>query len=167
MTQRSPRSVPITFWGGERGGQPLQWDRVEWQLDSALTYWFSTVSSDGVPQPRPVWGLWHDGRLMLTVGSTTAWGNLRGNQNVSVNLVDSSEVVILEGVASTTPPDDPAVVASFLERYNTKYRWDMPPEDMRGVIVVEPRKVMAWVATPLDDKGGGFPRAAGKWIWDD
>lgn len=161
-----PRRVPIKFWGGERPAPEIAWDRVVNVLETAPIYWLSTANADGRPQPRPVWGLWHDERLLLTVGSTTTWRNFRTRPDVSVNLPSGSEVVILEGTASVE--EDRAVLDGYIERYNPKYGWNFKDGDAGGVIAVQPTTLLTWIATPLDSSPGGetlFPRAASKWVW--
>lgn len=162
-----PRKAPIKFWGTERPAPEIAWDRVENALTVAYEYWLATTNAEGRPQPRPVWGMWHDDRLILSVGSSTIWRNFRANPKVSVNLPSAAEVIVLEGTASVEK--DPAVLDPFCERYNAKYSWNLTSGDPGGFITVQPTKVLAWIATPLDTSPGGeplFPRAASKWVWD-
>lgn len=162
-----PRRVPIKFWGSERAAPDIAWSRIENALAHAYIYWFTTTNAHGRPQPRPVWGLWHDGGLILTVGSSTAWRNFRANANVSVHLPSGSEVVVLEGTASVET--DRTRLEAFVERYNAKYTWNLTWDDPGGFLVIHPATLLAWIATPLDTSPGGetlFPRAASKWVWD-
>src|SRR5438128_2824960 len=121
-----PTRVPISFWGQAREAPPIAWDRVENALESSYTYWVSTVSPQGRPQSRVLWGLWHEDRLILSVGSTTVGRNLAANPNVSVNLPSGAEVIIVEGTAAIE--NDRWSLLRYLERYNPKYRWNFGDE---------------------------------------
>lgn len=49
----------------------------------------ATVDASGQPQVNPVWFLWEDGRLLLSVLSdTNKYRNLRGNPNVAMSVLD-------------------------------------------------------------------------------
>src|SRR5581483_5917548 len=121
-------------------------------LDNSYTYWLATVSEDGRPEARVVWGLWEDGRLVLTVGSSTINRNVRANPNVTVHLPSGSEVVIVEGTAAVETDRD--LLARYIERYNPKYGWNFEGADVGGAISVSPRSVLAWLSTPLDSRQG-------------
>jgi len=125
-----PKRVPIKFWGQDKPAPEIAWDRIENALAGAYTYWLSTVSAVGVPQPRPVWGMRFDGRMLLTVGSTTVWRNVERDPHASVHLESASEVVILEGTVARVEDDD--LLARFLTPYNAKYRVEPHARPARG-----------------------------------
>jgi hypothetical protein len=81
-----PRFVAETLalWGREQGDAPrLPWSWVVDRLQEAEDYWLVTAAPAG-PAPRPVWGLWLEERLVLSVGSSTHWRNLEGSDRVAV-----------------------------------------------------------------------------------
>jgi hypothetical protein len=149
------------MWGDEKDAPPIPWDDVERRLRDAITYWLVV---DGAVS-RPVWGIWHEDELWLSVGSTSLWNGLRSSPTVSIHLDDGHDVVIVEGTHREV--EDPAVKAPFVGPYNEKYRWDFTPEDTLGpVVVLAPRVVLAWKAgSHLDAKNDTFPLAASRFAF--
>ena len=89
--------APLRLWGEPTTDvPPLPWSWVLERLQSADDYWLVTAGGAG-PTARPVWGLWLEHRLMLSVGSTVIRRNLEASNRVSVHLGDAHEVVIVEG----------------------------------------------------------------------
>ena len=160
-----PRIVAETLalWGREQGDAPLlPWSWVVDRLQEAEDYWLVTTGPGG-PAPRPVWGLWLEERLVLSVGSSTHWRNLEGSDRVAVHLGDAHDVVIVEGTAHRET--DPKELARIVAPYNQKYDWNWEPGQPFGAILdVEPRVVLAWRAAATEDaQTSPFPLAAGKW----
>ena len=60
--------MPLSIYGSPTEVRPLDWAWVDEQLEAAGIYWVGTNGS-GAPHPRPVWGLWIDHRLHLSIGS--------------------------------------------------------------------------------------------------
>lgn len=174
--------TPITMWTSRKDDvPPIEWAWAEERLQRCEDYWVITVpgsaaAGGGPPAARPVWGVWlagpggptgsaGDGRLLLTLGSTTHWRNLETNSAVSVTTGDAHEVVIVEGEAATE--DDPTTLAAMVAAYNAKYGWDFPETgpDIGGVLAVTPRTVLAWIAGPTGEaKTNAFPLAASRWV---
>ena len=77
------------------------------------------------PAPRPVWGLWLEERLVLSVGSSTHWRNLEVSDRVAVHLGDAHDVVIVEGTAQRET--DATELARIVAPYNQKYDWNWEP----------------------------------------
>jgi hypothetical protein len=155
--------LPLTLWGKPNAEAPaLPWSSVVDHLQQTEDYWLVTTGPSG-PTPRPVWGLWIEDRLVLSVGSTSHWRNLRASADVAVHTGDAHEVVIVEGIAREET--DPVELARIVEPYNQKYDWNWEPGQPYGPIVtIEPRVVLAWRAAPNEDaKDEPFPLAAGKW----
>ena len=146
--------------------EPLEWPWVDERLTACEDYWLvSAPAGVGVPAPRPVWGVWLDGRLLLTVGSTWHWRNVQENPRVAVTTGDAHDVVIVEGDA--TAEEDPAALAAMVAAYNPKYDWHFPDTgpDIGGVITVVPTKVLAWITAPnAEAKTSPFPVKAARWI---
>jgi len=161
------------MFGDEKGDAPaLEWEWVDERLRACEDYWLVSAPSGGdvggtggTPAPRPVWGVWLDGRLLLTVGSPAHWRNVGENPRVAVTTGDAHDVVIVEGDATTE--EDPAALAAMVAAYNPKYGWDFPETgpDIGGVISVAPTKVLGWVTAPnAEAKTSPFPVKAARWV---
>jgi hypothetical protein len=161
-----PRIVaePLRLWGKEAETPALPWSWALDRLQQTEDYWLVTSGPAG-PVPRPVWGLWIEDRLVLSVGSSTHWRNLRASDRVAVHTGDAHDVVIVEGVARRQ--DDPAELGRIVEPYNQKYDWNWAPNQPYGPILeVRPDIVLAWRAAPTEDaQTAPFPLAAGKWTF--
>jgi Pyridoxamine 5'-phosphate oxidase len=150
--------MPLRFYGGETDAAPLEWGWVEQQLAEAGTYWVSTPSR-GHPHPRPVWGVWVDRRLLLSLGTPALRRAIAGDPRVTVHLDSGTDVVIVEGRGSSA--DDPAVVAQFLAAYDDKYDWTYDVDQYPPPTLVEPDEVLAWRSGGWAGRDGF--QQAGKW----
>ena len=100
--------------------------RATKRLKDEYVVWLTTVSSNGTPQPNPVWFYW-DGKTLLMYSQPSAHKvkNIARNPRVSVNFQanDAGEdIIVLTGTASllkNPPQHDP--------RYLQKYR-DLIPK---------------------------------------
>ena len=100
--------------------------RATKRLKDEYVVWLTTVSSNGTPQPNPVWFYW-DGETLLMYSQPSAHKvkNIARNPRVSVNFQanDAGEdIIVLTGTASllkNPPQHDP--------RYLQKYR-DLIPK---------------------------------------
>jgi hypothetical protein len=145
-------------------GAALPWDWARGRLESAADYWLTTVDRSARPSTRPVWGIWSERRLLLSVGSTTHWRNLDANPNVGVTLGDAGEVVILEGTAAVE--DDHDALRRFIDAYNPKYGWNFTLETVGGVVAITPTVVLGWLTGPVDvDAQDDFPIASSRWVF--
>jgi hypothetical protein len=157
--------APLSLWGEARiDAPPLPWSWVIDKLQESDDYWLVTCGPAG-PSPRPVWGLWLENHLMLSVGSATHHRNLRASDRVAVHLGDAHDVVIVEGRAHDET--DAAELARMVAPYNQKYDWDWPTGQPIGPILhVDPDVVLAWRSAPTEDaQTATFPLAAGKWTF--
>ncbi|MEX0875444.1 MAG: pyridoxamine 5'-phosphate oxidase family protein [Actinomycetota bacterium] len=59
-------SRPTPDWLG--GEELLPWTWAEENLAAERNYWLVSARRDGFPQARPLWGVWLDGSLFLSVG---------------------------------------------------------------------------------------------------
>jgi hypothetical protein len=155
-------SAPTLFGETAKSGL-LPWTWAAAKLTYAHNYWVVTVRPDGRPHARPLWCLWLADGLWFTTGSQ-AVRSLRANPQVSVNLEDGTEVLILEGAAEAV-----SVVADldrFVEAYNRKYNHtakvaDGAIADADGPIGpayrVRPRAVYGWRADMADPTRWTFP----------
>jgi hypothetical protein len=159
------------MWGAEKpDAAQLPWADVAARLAAAETYWVVTVppGRGGVPAPRPVWGVWLDDRLLLSVGSASVWSGMSASPACAVHLGDAIDVVIVEGRAHKFG----GPFESYVEVYNEKYSWSFRADDpafvLDGTVEVVPARVLAWRgATPEESSSDmTFPSAAGRWVFD-
>lgn len=126
-------------------GQPSDHDRLEWswverQLLSTGISW-AVASSDGQPHPRPVWGVWQDAQLYLSIGTPSIRRALAVDPRVTVHLESGTDVVILEGRVDGPCADD-AVFAS----YDQKYDWTYDIAEYGPLTTISPLTILAWQA---------------------
>lgn len=144
-------------------GQPvdhevLGWSWVEERLRAAPTYWVDAAGPE-VPHPRPVWGVWSEDELLLSVGSPTLRSALASDGRLVVHLDSGTEVVMVRGVA--TADGDETVVARFLAAYDSKYDWTYDVATYGPPTRVRPSVVTAWHAAGPGGRDGFV--ASGKW----
>lgn len=135
-----PTLETLSMYGLASEGRALEW---AWALDaltSSETYWV-VPSGDGTPHPRPVWGVWRDGSLHLSIGSPEIRARLLQQPEVSVHLPDGLDVVIVEGRSSGPLEDHDAVAL-----YDAKYDWEYDVEAYGHLTRIEADKVLAWRA---------------------
>jgi hypothetical protein len=140
----------------------LDWQWVEEQLVESGLYWVVATEDGEFPHPRPVWGVWDHGELLLSLGSPVVNRALDANEAATVHLESGTEVVIVEGMASVG--DDDATIGRFLPAYDRKYDWEYDVAEYGPPRVVRPRRVLAW-------RTGGFAgregfQEVGKWVFD-
>ena len=124
-SRRPPASRIATpgygFPKGTKGLLPWSW--AEQRLKKSHNYWITTVKPDGSPHPMVVWGLWQDGRLLFSTGSTSRKArNLERNTNCVVCTEHAQEAGVVEGVPEIA---DLAARRKFLPAYEKKYKFDM------------------------------------------
>jgi len=135
----------------------LVWEDVRRQLEDAGTYWV-IARARGHPHPRPVWGVWVDDTLRLSLGSPVLRAELTADPTVTVHLDSGTDVVIVEGQASLVQG---AEVAPSLAAYDRKYDWEYDADSYGPLTKVEPSTVLAWRAAGPAGRDG-FKRA-GRW----
>ena len=124
---------------GERSDvAPLDWAWVDAELGAAGTYW-CTAGGGRHPHPRPVWGVWADRWLHLSIGSPVVARLLERNPNVTVHLDSSTDVVIVEGTVVGFVDD-----VTVLRAYNDKYDWNYTIEEYGPLTRVAPSTALAW-----------------------
>jgi hypothetical protein len=158
MKESTPR-----FYGNPATGAALPWEWARQRLEAATTYWLTSVGSDYEPHTRPVWGVWVEDRLLLTVGSPIHWRNVRAHPRVEVHLESSREVVVVKGTAQAGIDD--ATRRQLVALYNPKYDWELVDRYAEAVIAVQPTAVFAWTAEVGDDPES-FPAQSAKWVFD-
>ena len=156
------------MWGRPTDAPTIPWPDAEARLLATEEYWLISVQADGSPTPRPVWGVWLDDRLLLTVGSTSHWRGISANPEVAVHLGDPLSVVIVQGRASKLKRKD--VFHQYVEDFNSKYSWNFDaanPMVADGTLEVLPSVVLAWNTSPAPEcvPDMTFPSAAGRWTF--
>ena len=132
--------------------EPMSWQWVTEQLQTARNYWVATTRPSGRPHSVPVWGVWVDDAFHFATdlkGVTAR--NLIENPESVVNLESGDEVVILEG-RFELHDSTPSIQAAFSAKY------DMPwgAEETIPVFTLSIKKALAW--TEAD-----FPSTATRW----
>ncbi|HHY55271.1 MAG TPA: hypothetical protein GYA08_07520 [Chloroflexi bacterium] len=104
--------------------------------------WFSSTRPDGRPHLAPIWHVVHANCIYVVTRLTSVRAaNIRVNAAVSLALADTSNALIVEGVARPAPAMRDALRPLFLAKYN----WDIATDaEYDDVIQVTPRKVLAW-----------------------
>jgi hypothetical protein len=141
-------------------GQPsevpnLEWAWVDERLGAAPAYWVIAQGS-GQPHPRPVWGVWLDEVLYLSIGSPRINAALARPTPVTIHLGSETDVVILEGTTAASSEAEGAV-----RSYNAKYDWDYRIAEYGAFTTVVPAKVMAWRSAGWAGREGFT--ATGRW----
>lgn len=123
---------------------------VQLRLVHESVIWLTTVSSDGTPQPNPVWFYW-DGNSILIYSQpgSAKLKNIWRNPKVSLNLEGATElggdVVVMTGIATVeehTPEPDPGYVAKYEGAMHTLGRnFAEVYQEYSVHIRVEPRKL--------------------------
>lgn len=152
-----PRAGVLRLYTQPSDAEPLTWEWVESQLRSAGTYWV-VAATPGTPHPRPVWGVWHDDQVMLSVGSPALGRQLTVDAPVTVHLDSGVDVVIVEGVV-LGPSSDPEALAA----YDEKYDWDYDLDTYGPLTAIGPVAVKAWRSSgPAGREGFSH---AGRWTF--
>ena len=164
-----PTATALRMWGQVRDAPTIPWDEVRARLESCPEYWLVTVQPDGMPTPRPVWGVWLDDRLLLSVGSTSHWRGIETHPQVAVHLPDPLGVVIVAGRARKATGDE-AFFRRVVDRYNPKYSWGFEPTEpmvVDGVMEVLPSTVLAWTTVGVEESAPDmtFPTRAARWTF--
>ena len=149
--------------GGYLAPKLLAWPWAAARLAESRNYWVSTVTADGAPHARPVWGVWLEGRLYFSSGSRIR-AHLERSPVVSVNLESGDECVILEGTAA--PLRDEGLAVRVAAAYNDKYHWNLEPSPGE-FFEVRPRVVFGWLCDGSGRDGGAtFSQTATRWLFD-
>lgn len=157
----APQERTLRLYGTPSDRNPLAWSWVEEQLEAAGTYWL-VARTTGHPHPRPVWGVWHGQRLHLSVGSPTLRRTVDRDPMVTVHLDSGTDVVLVEGTADRTT--ERGTPSSVIDAYNAKYDWDYHVAEYGELVVVQPRRVLAWRTAGW--AGRDSFQATGSWLFD-
>lgn len=154
----APVNEELVMYGSPAEARGLEWRWVAEQLVVAGAYWTVTPSSVH-PHPRPVWGVWLDDVLYLSIGSPRLSADARDDAAITVHLGSVTDVVIVEGFARGQNSD-----AHVLAAYNAKYEWDYTIAEYGPFTTVVPGKVMAWRSAGWAGREGF--QQTGRWRFD-
>jgi hypothetical protein len=124
----------------------VPWSDAEAKLERARNYWVGTTRPDGSPHAMPVWGLWLDGALFFSSGSTSRKSrNLALDARIVVHLESGDDVVVVEGLAQRVT--DLEELRRVGELYSAKYDYEFDPTGPGDypVFRVRPRRAYAWI----------------------
>lgn len=152
-----PNPEHLVMYGSLAATSGLDWRWVDDQLATAAGYWI-IMASTGHPHPRPVWGIWHEHRLALSVGSPTISAEAVAGGPATVHLGSVNDVVIVEGDVT-----GPSVDTELLDAYNSKYGWNYTVEEYGPFTVIEPAKVIAWRSAGWGGRDGF--QTTGRWTF--
>ncbi len=155
------RTRSARFYGAASDRPAVEWRWVHDQLETAGTYWVVGPTS-GHPHPRPVWGIWADDRLHLSVGSPALSSGLTAGTPVTVHLDSGTDVVIVEGTRGN--PADTRSAPALLAAYERKYDWHYDTAGYGPLVTIEPSKVLAWRSAGWAGRDGF--QVAGCWVFD-
>ncbi len=155
-----PVAADLAMFGSHPELPPIAWREVEERLERAETYWVATGAGRD-PHPRPVWGVWVDGALLLSLGSPVLRRGVAEEPRVAVHLDSGTDVVVVDGSAAAD--GSAATVDAFLGAYDAKYDWSYDVGVYGPPTRVDPVQVLAWRAVgPAGRDGFG---AAAKWTF--
>ena len=149
---------PLRMFGAESADNALEWDWVARRLTEAETYWVDVAGSGPRPHARPVWGVWLDDRLHLSIGTPAIRGAATPGVPASVHLPDGLDVVIVEGTIAGATRDAAVVTA-----YDDKYDWKYDLEQYGPFTTISASDVLAWRAGGPAGRDGFT--ATGRWTW--
>lgn len=124
----------------------IPWHLAEMRLTQSRHYWVVTLWPDGRPHLTTVWGAWNQDALWFSTGAASRkFKNLTADPRCTISTEDGSNPVVLEGAAELVR--NPALVAIFLNRINSKYRTSFGIEFMnpreKACFRVKPRVAIA------------------------
>ncbi len=109
---------------------------LERRLREEKLAWLTTVRSDGMPQPTPVWFLWQgSGFLIYSQSEAKKIRNIANNPRVAINLngdLWGNRIVVVTGMAAVDANATPAnEIPAYLEKYHECIlQIKMTPESM-------------------------------------
>jgi hypothetical protein len=146
---RASRPTAPDWLGGD---ELLPWSWAVEQLTKERNYWLASVRRDGFPQARPLWGVWLDNRLYLSVGHAGMQRAMKQDE-VSVHVDSAVDVVIIEGTIEKVGGKTKDVKEAG-ELYEKKYEYSADFVNF----VVRPKVVYGWKAENVG--------TATKWTFD-
>ena len=117
-------------------------DAIE-KLQNSKNIWFGSVRPDGRPHLTPVWFVFWQDHLFVSIDpKSIKRKNITQNPNVVLALEEGNHPVICEGRAK---PIQPPYAEEMLALFQQKYDWDINGEAQYNVVVeVLPQKWLVW-----------------------
>jgi len=153
----------LRLYGAPSDHQPLAWQWVDDRLREPGTMWVTAVT-EGYPHPRPVWGVWHQERLYLSIGTPAIRRALAVDPRLTVHLDSGTDVVIVEGRAVSGAPDGGETSPQVLAAYDAKYDWSYDAVQYGWLTEVRPERILAWRAAGPAGRDG-FTES-GRWVFE-
>lgn len=157
-----PASSRPRMFGGHLEPVRLPWKWAEARVVAARTYWMATTRPNGQPYTRPIWGIWLDAVLYVSIGSPLAARNLARTPAATVHLESGANVVILEG--TTEAVTDLSLVEHIIPAYEAKYQCKWLPNDR--LYAFRPQVGFGWLSADDGLDGGSvFLGTATRWTF--
>lgn len=148
--------------GAEEQGGLLPWHKAEMRLIQSRHYWVATAWPDGRPHLSTVWGAWNQDAFWFSSGrASRKHHNLQADPRCTVSTEDAGNPIVLDGEADLIA--NPALIAIFLNRINTKYRKNYSLEFMDPKLKVCYR-VKPKVAIGVEEQN--FTGSATRWRFE-
>lgn len=127
--------------------------RVAQRLQHETVIWLTTVGADGVPQPSPVWFLWHEGCVLVySKPNMPKLHNIARNPAVALHFDGNGrggDIIVLTGAAELGPQTPPA---DEMPAYVEKYAADFARNGWSAAQFAQLYSVALWV-TPRKVRG--------------
>jgi hypothetical protein len=132
----------------------LSWDVVNQKLEQARVYWLASTRADGRPHVVPRDGVWIENALYYGGHEQTVHHrNVVANPAVAMHIGDGMEAIIVEGRV-TVEPQSVEQASMLADASYAKYpqygRMDLKLYQS-GVLVLRPRRVLAWTSPGQDE----------------
>jgi hypothetical protein len=113
------------------------------KLEENKIIWVATVRPEGRPHLVPVWFVWEDPKIFLSIDPASVKShNIAANPWMALALEDGTHPVICEGQAF---PVSPPLPEEITRRFLSKYDWDILTEKQYNLLVeIHPKKWLVW-----------------------
>lgn len=128
----------------------VDWEWVVEKMTESKNYWLTSVRPNGHPHVVPRWGVFMDNRFYYDGSPETRHArNIMKNPNVTLNLENGSQVVMMEGTSKPAEKPTPEFEKKLAKTIGDKYGDDgyspKPDQwDEGGLYVFTPRQCIAW-----------------------
>jgi hypothetical protein len=131
----------------------LPWSWARERLETAPTYWVTTVSPEGFPHSRPVWGVWRQDGFWFSTQNRSI-DHIAKNPRASLNIQDDNDIIVVEGHCDRIVGVDG--ISVMVDGYAAKYSWEttaeeefiVRPDAVATVYRLAPDKIFGW---PFDN----------------
>jgi len=149
---KEPKVTRPTFPPGyvDKPVSYLTWDWVAAQMTESKHYWLCSVRPNGHPHVVPRWGAFIDNKFYYDGSTQTRHAhNIEKNPNITLNLENGEQAIIMEGISQPAGKPDPEFAKQLAKAIGEKYSaWGYIPDpgqwDEGGLFVFTPRQCIAW-----------------------